>query len=94
MKKKNPDNELVTKGFLKSHLRGELTLFKSEFKEEIKQQLTKFRSKILDAVDAVMKEVVAMREEQTIHFHQHERINENLEDHEERIKDIEGHKFA
>lgn len=75
MKKKNPDNELVTKSFLN-------------------QKLIKFRDKILNAVDAVMKEVLAMREEQTVHFHQHEQINEKLDNHEARIKGLESHKFV
>ena len=60
----------------------------------LKQELTKFRDRILNAVDAVMKEVVAMREEQTVHFHQHEQINETLENHEQRIKKLETPKFA
>jgi len=123
MKKKNLNNDLVTKSYLKrelevskSYLKRELKITKSylkrelevskaslknylnlkldDFREEIKQQLTEFRSKILDAVDTVLKEVLAMREEQTLHFHQHERIDETLEDHEERIKEIETHKFA
>lgn len=75
MKKKSPNNDLVTKGFLN-------------------QELIKFRDKILNAVDAVMKEVLAMREEQTIHFHQHEQINEKLDNHETRINGLESRKFA
>jgi len=101
MKKKNLNNDLVTKSYLKrelevskASLKNYLNLKLDDFREEIKQQLTEFRSKILDAVDTVLKEVLAMREEQTLHFHQHERIDETLEDHEERIKEIETHKFA
>lgn len=75
MKKKNPDDELVTKGFLN-------------------QELIKFRDKILNAVAAVMKEVLAMREEQTVHFHQHEQINEKLENHEKRFEKLETPKFV
>lgn len=94
MRKKTQNNGLVTKGFLKSYLGQELTRFKEEFREELEKKLTDFRDKILNAVDAVMKEVVAMREEQTIHFHQHEQINEKLDDHEQRIKKLEPPKFA
>ncbi len=90
MKKKNPDNELVTKGFLKSYLKQEF----DNFREEIDQKLTDFRDRILNSVDAVMKELLAMREEQTLHFHKHEGIDEKLENHEGRIKNLEGQKFA
>ena len=86
MKKKNPDNELVTKSYLKQEF--------DNFREEIKQELTKFRSKIFDRLDAVMKELVAIRQEQTLHFHKHENVNETLENHEGRIKNLEGQKFA
>lgn len=90
MAKKNPNNDLVTKGFLKSYLSEGL----DKFREEIDQKLTDFRDKILNAVDGVMKEIVAMRQEQTLHFYKHEQIDEKLENHEERIKNIETHKFA
>lgn len=57
--------------------------------ERIDEKLTAFRSDILSHVDANMKEILAVREEQTMHTHSHMRQDEKYEDHEKRIKKLE-----
>ena len=79
MANKSSDNEVVTKGY---------------FKQELSKELSEFRSKIMEVLDKVMKELVTIRQEQSAHFLQHERIDEKLGDHEKRIMKIESHQFA
>ena len=55
------------------------------------EKLTQFKSDILDGVDKVYGELVALREESTIHQGQHDRTGETLEDHEKRIQSLETH---
>lgn len=57
--------------------------------EEIDEKLVAFRSNILSHVDANLKEILAVREEQTMHTHSHMRQDENYEDHEKRIRKLE-----
>lgn len=65
-----------------------------DLEEKFIGKLVEFKDKILNAVDAVIKEVKAMREEQTAHSGQHMRISDEIENHEERIEKLEGHLFA
>lgn len=58
-------------------------------KEEVSEMLTAFRSNILSHLDKVYKEVLAFRQEETIHTYAHTRQDEKLEDHEKRIGKIE-----
>ena len=60
-----------------------------DLKSEFNGKLTKLKSDILDGVDRVYKEVVAMRQEQKVHQSQHKRIDETLGDHEGRLKTLE-----
>lgn len=57
-------------------------------KEELKQELEKIREetaskddlrKVMTVLDKVLKEVLAMRQEQTMHVVDHSRINDRLE---------------
>lgn len=57
--------------------------------EEIEDKLIAFRSDILSHVDANYKEILAVREEQTMHAHTHMRQDEKHEDHEKRIRKLE-----
>lgn len=50
--------------------------------ENMESKLTEFKSEILDAVDAVMGEIIKSREEQTVQSFK-------LSDHEERIGNLE-----
>ena len=50
-----------------------------DLEEKFIKKLTEFKDKILTAVDAVMKEVVAMRQEQTVHSGQHMRISDEID---------------
>lgn len=58
-------------------------------KEELKQELEKVREemaskddlrKVMTVLDKVLKEVLAMRQEQTMHVEDHRRINDRLDD--------------
>ena len=97
MENKGSNSQPVTKAYLTQALtrtEGKFAAELAELEERLDEKLTMFRDKILTAVDRVMKEVVAMRQEQALHFHQHERTNERVKDHEGRIKRLEEQKFA
>ena len=59
--------------------------------DSYKAEIDKFKDKVYDRMDAVFKEVLAVRQEQSVHAGAHERINDELEDHEERLKKQESH---
>ena len=59
--------------------------------DELQAYITKLADKTYDRTDAVFKEVLAVRQEQSVHAGAHERINDELEDHEERLKKQESH---
>lgn len=63
-------------------LKQELKKFKKEFKEEIKSELYEIK-------DEIVGEIRAMREEFEMHMATHSRINDTLDDHEERLTLIE-----
>ena len=97
MEKKGSKSQPVTKAHLTQALtrtEGEFEAKLAETEERLDEKLTMFRDKILTAVDRVMKEVVTMRQEQAVHFHQHKRMNESVEDHEGRIGRLEEQEFA
>ncbi|MBI2011526.1 hypothetical protein HYS91_02040 [Candidatus Daviesbacteria bacterium] len=67
-------------------------------KEEMRQMEENIReemmtkevgNKILNAVDSVLGEVKAMREEQVMHVGSHQRIDEKLAEHDKRLKNLE-----
>lgn len=49
------------------------------------QKLTQFKSEIMDVLDKVLHEVLAMRQEQTMHQGVHDRIEERLNNVEEKV---------
>jgi N-acetyl-beta-hexosaminidase len=61
---------------------------------ELEKNMTNVSNKTYDRMDAVYKEVLAMRQEQSIHTGSHETINKELEDHEKRIKKLEYKRIA
>lgn len=61
-----------------------------EVKGEVKSQLTQFRSDILNAVDVVLTEIKASREDQTIHSGQHEEIHDKFEEYDKNLSLING----
>jgi len=56
-----------------------------------KDDLHSFKDQILTAVDGVMHEVKAMREEQSAHAHRHDQVDEKINNHERRLKQVENH---
>ena len=55
--------------------------------EKLDEKLTQFRSDMYDRLDEILREVVAMREEQEMNAH-------HLSDHEDRIEKLEKFQFA
>jgi DNA repair ATPase RecN len=55
--------------------------------EVLDEKLTKFRSDMYDHLDEILREIVAMREEQEMNAHR-------LSDHEDRIEKLETSVFA
>lgn len=58
--------------------------------DSYKAEIDKFKDKVYDRMDAVYKEVLAVRLEQSVHTGSHERIDDDLENHEKRLKKIES----
>ncbi|MCL5091178.1 MAG: hypothetical protein M1514_04165 [Patescibacteria group bacterium] len=59
------------------------------FREGINNQFTNFRSWMIDIIDEVMGELKAIRENQEVHAFSHSRIDDDLDNHENRIKKLE-----
>lgn len=100
MKKKGSRSQPVTRAYLSQALAQTEVRFDeqlADLEKRVGRKLAGIEEKIdrvVTVVDSVMKEVVAMRQEQTAHFHQHGRTNEKLEDHEGRIVRLEEREFA
>lgn len=75
-------NGLVTKSYLKE----ELDRFGKRLKKELKQEL---KGELIEIKTEIIKEIRDMREEFDVHQASHVRIDEELEDHEERIGKLE-----
>lgn len=82
---KKQNGELVTKSFLKS----ELEVFGQKLKEEIVGEVVVMKDEIVTMKDEIVKELRDMREEFNVHQFSHRRINDELEDHEDRIGKLE-----
>lgn len=59
-------------------------------KDFLEERLVKHRDDILSRLDDVMGQLEGMREENTISYHQSREFLETTEDHEKRIKKLEG----
>ena len=60
-----------------------------DLEERLDNKLVNFKSEILNSVDQVMGELKAIRENQEVHDFAHSRINDELSDHEVRIRKLE-----
>lgn len=90
MKKKNDDQDAVTKGFLKDTLQNYPT--KADLREELEKvdaRVEKRHDEVMNAIDGVMKELENMREDNLIGTYQIRELRETSEDHEKRIAKIE-----
>jgi hypothetical protein len=65
-----------------------------DLEEKFTNKLTEFKEKILMALDTVMGELKAIRQEITALTGLYQRHEEKLENHEERITELEKPKFA
>jgi len=54
-------------------------------KEDLEQNLTSLKSELLNKLDSILKEILAMRQEQTVLAHQ-------VSNHEDRITNLEAAK--
>lgn len=77
MKKKNNSSQLVTKDFLESKL--------NELKEENKI----YHDEILTKLDGIAGELGEMRDENIIGAGQTSQLNDTVDNHEKRIKNLE-----
>ena len=83
---KKIQNNLVTK----DHLDKKFKEFKSELKTELKTELRcELKEDLLEIKDEIVGEIKALREEFDTHQFSHARIDETLDDHEERITTLE-----
>lgn len=93
---------IVSKGFeeqakmfhseLKEEIGGLRSEFRSELKKEIsgvRSELRSFRNEVLENDEKTMTELKAIRQEQTVNIGAHDRLQENIENHEIRIKKLE-----
>mgnify|MGYP001559159018 FL=1 len=70
-------------------VRNKIWLDMENLKDEVKDEMALLRNDVAGMKDEIVTEVKAMREEFTAHQGAHERQQETLEDHEERIKKVE-----
>lgn len=70
----------------KSDLKSEFKRFEKRFEKTIK-------SYIIESEVKIMGEIKNMREEFDVHQYSHARINDEIQDHEERIKNLETAKI-
>lgn len=54
------------------------------------KEIADFKNGVYDKMDAVYKEVLAVRDEQTAHAGSHERVDEELKNHATRLKNLES----
>ena len=67
---------------------------KTEFNQTIERLEEKMATKedqnrVMTTLDQVLKEVIAVRQEQAAHFHQHEDTNNDIKDLKKRVKKLE-----
>ena len=71
--------------------RAEFEVQIEQLKRDLREEFASkedFR-KVMGLVESVYTEVKKMREEQSAHFNEHRRINDELETHDKRIKRLE-----
>lgn len=80
------NNNLVTKTYLDKRLDQFGRKFKRELKEELREEL---KDDLYEIKDEIVGEIRDMREEFNAHLFSHERISDQLQDHEDRIVKLE-----
>ena len=68
-------------------LRAEIKITAKETKQDLKEEMSKNTSKILNTFDKFLKEIIDSRQEREI-------VSKELSEHEERIDKLEKHVFA
>lgn len=105
MKKKNNSASRVTKSFLKKELQkfatkedlqrevenleARVQLMIDKLKGDIDEANKQYRDEFLIAIDPILKEVLVAREDRTITTHRLVELQEKVQDHEVRIKQME-----
>lgn len=89
MKQKNDDNEVVTRGILRSELKRELKIETNKLRLEIDEKAKQYHDEILTRFDGVMKELEDSRENRTLEVYQTKELRDQAEDHERRIIKLE-----
>ncbi|MGI5826205.1 MAG: hypothetical protein ACOX50_02215 [Patescibacteria group bacterium] len=86
----NQQDQPATKKDLKNELRRFATKDDLEdHKDEINAKMTSFKSEIIDHADAVMGEIKAIREDLAAHTLSHTRIDDQLDNHTDRLEKLE-----
>ena len=70
-------------------IKSRILPLEESFDEKLEKKLTEFKSEILDAVDAVMGEIIKSREEQILASSKLSEHSDKLENHEDRIGKLE-----
>lgn len=90
MKKQSVREEVVTKGFLTDTLADFREGLIDQMDQRIETKFKAYTNKVLTGLDKVMKELETMREENAAGTLQARRFEEQVEDHEKRIKQLES----
>lgn len=87
------NNNLVTKTYLDKKLDQFGKELKTELKEEIKEDIGSFKedmkNELYEIKDEIVGEIKELREEFDAHRFSHDRIDETLEEHNQRIIKLE-----
>lgn len=103
MKKKNNIEVLTTKkdlqkteDSLRTEIKTEINLLEArvqlmidKLKSDIDESNERYRDEFLTAIDPILKEVLVAREDRTITTHHLVKLQEKVENHEVRIKQLE-----
>ena len=83
-------NGLLTKAYLDKKLGQFGKKLKDELKTELKRDL---KSELLEIKDEIVGEIKDMREEFNTHQYSHIRVNDDLQEHDRRLKKLESPKI-
>src|SRR3989344_4235114 len=81
---------------LKKEIKNEVSLLEARvqlmivrLKTDIDEKTKQYRDEFLTAIDPILKEVLVAREDRTITTHRLVELQEKVEDHEERLRQLE-----
>ncbi len=60
--------------------------------DKLQEGMGELRNDIFNRLDTIVAQLEAIREDQTLKFHQDQELKEKVDDHENRIVDLEEHK--